>query len=443
MGVLGSIQVGSASRFSSKNKSAAAGGFRPDVNNARLETPPGPAEYVGLKTGPDFSIELEPNETPGLEANQNLLRVLSPFMIRVEPPLVYSTYNADTKSSLAKFLEAGHGAAPSAFEAARAAYKDIDLPGGPLALGKTVEAFVAGGFPSTPKGSETKLVLDPKGQGGPGRIGAPAIADVYTAVDIWMQVRALLKTPPLILLINPQTLSMSYTKKQQYTERTRYGFIFQAWGEEQPKLSIEARCGAFVSGGRGVQWASRRDSAAWQNLATAFQFYRHNGYIHDTVGKSNAHHFVGALSIHYDGWVYYGNMESFNYSFEEGQQRGGITFSMEFIVNAMVDTSKASTVVTPMRSPLPSLSDPRYMNMRQEEGVGRGDLSVSLDGEVEFGGDSPQPTTIPTAPPAFGTQRGPGLRTAPAGNKGFIPPSAAPPVSTPPKKKPVPFGGRR
>jgi hypothetical protein len=399
--------------------------------------------YSALKSGPDFSIELEPNETPGLEANQNLLRVLSPFMIRVEPPLVYSTYTESLKKNMGDILAAGHGSAPAAFEAARNAFAGSNLPGGELATyGKSVESFVAQGYPSKPKGSEEKLALDPKGQGGPGRMGAPAIADVYTAVDVWMQVRSLLQTPPLILLINPQTLTMSHTKKQQYTERTRYGFVFQAWGEEQPKLSIEARCGAFISGGRGVQWASRRDSAAWQNLATAFQFYRHNGYIHDTVGKSNAHHFVGALSIHYDGWVYYGNMESFNYSFEEAQARGGITFSMEFTVNAVVDTSKSSLVVTPMRSPLPSPSDPRYANINRPDTPSRGDLSVSLGGDVRFGGETPL-AEVPAAPPSFGTKTGPGLKAAPASNNGFVRPVPTPSLSAAPSKKPVPFGGRR
>ena len=82
-------------------------------------------------------------------------------------------------------------------------------------------------------------------------------------------------------------------KVQQYNDRTRYGYVFQGWGEEQTRLTISAKCGAFSSGGRGVQYASKRDSAAWQNLMTAFQFYKNNGYIYDTLGKSNAHLFVG------------------------------------------------------------------------------------------------------------------------------------------------------
>lgn len=373
MGVFGSLQVGSGKRFSSANKPTPP--FAPDVDNAQLVSPPAPVAYQGLKTGPDFGLEYEPNWTQGIDGSLSLPRTLSPFMIRVEPPMVYAAQGDTSKKDFAGILANGHGAAPSAYQAARNAI-DATTPAGALAAGgKTIETFVAGGVMHKPVGSDGIQTMNLKGDGA-GRIGTPAIADLYTAVDITMQLQALVKTPPLVLLINPTTLSMKYTKKQQYTERTRYGFVFQAWGEEQPKLSIEAKCGAFISGERGVQFASRRDSTAWQNLATAFHFYRHNGYIHDTVGKSNAHHFVGALSIHYDGWVYYGNMESFNYTFEEAQAKGGIVFSMEFTVNAMVDTSKSSLIVTPMRSPVPSPSDPRYAGMDNRASPSRGDISI-------------------------------------------------------------------
>jgi hypothetical protein len=106
-------------------------------------------------------------------------------------------------------------------------------------------------------------------------------------------------------------------------------------------------------------------------------FYRNNGYIHDTVGKSNAHHFIGALSIHYDQWIYYGHMESFNYGYDETLQHGGIDFQMEFVVSMMVDTHQAVAAVRPMMSPTPSLSDPRYSGM--------GSIGVNKPGEYVIG----------------------------------------------------------
>lgn len=442
MGVFGTPQKGSASKF--KSKGAQASPFAPDTSKVDLHKPPAPLEYRGLRSGPDFAIEYEANQAPPMDGSNSLLRVLSPFMIQVEPPLAYAGAGDKSKKDFAGILATGHGSAPSAFQAARNAVQS-DIPMGPaLDSSTSAEQFVANGVQHKPDGGGLQTqTLDGKGAG---RIGQPAIADLYTAVDITMQLRSIVNTPPLVLLVNPQTLTMAYSKIQQYTDRTRFGFIFQAWGEEQPKLSVEAKCGAFISGGRGVQWASRRDSAAWQNLATAFQFYRHNGYIYDTVGKSNAHHFVGALSVHYDGWVYYGNMESFNYSFDEGQQHGGITFSMEFTINAMVDTSKSSQVVLPMKSPIPSPSDPRYAGVNRQATPSPGDISIGgpfepvQRGGADFYTVSGVPRGAGAPQPSLGTQVGPGLAVAPPGNRGFVSSSVSAPVaSTVPTQKIRPF----
>jgi len=202
-----------------------------------------------------------------------------------------------------------------------------------------------------------------------------------TAADIAWQLSTVLNAPPLVLLINPTSMEITYTKVQQFQDRTRYGFLFQAWGEEQPKITFSARCGAFVTGGKGVQYASKRDSRAWQNLMNAFHFYKNNGYIYDTIGKSNAHLFVGALSIHYDQMVYYGNMESFGWGYDENNQLGGVEFSIEFTVTAMLDTAQQKFVVTPMKSPIPSLSDPRYSGIESKSKNAPGEFSVGADSD--------------------------------------------------------------
>ena len=438
MGVFGSIQRGSGKRFSSQNP-VQPRPFDINVSNAQLAEPPPPIEYSGLPVGPAFTLEYEANQAVGLDAGNSLARTLSPFLIQVEPPMVYASQGAKTKGDLAGILQAGHGAAPAAYRAARNSVDTTILGGSLTSVGKSVEDFVAGGRLSRPAGSDGLESKDLTGQG-TGRIGTPAIADLYTAVDITRQLAALVNTPPLVLLINPTTLNLKYTKKQQYTERTRYGYVYQAWGEDQPKLSIESKCGAFISGERGVQFASRRDSKAWQNLATAFHFYRHNGYIYDTVGKSNAHHFVGALSIHYDGWVYYGNMESFNYSFEENQANGGIVFSMEFTVNAMVDTSRSSLVVSPLQSPTPSPSDPRYFGVRNQASPNPGDLFLGGTQALSFAGGKVGLTG--TQMPSKGTQAQPGVHTAAGGTQGFTKSITPATPAAVPGKKPAPFGFR-
>jgi len=449
MPVLGSIQVGSASRFSSKGKEPERTAFEPDVSNAQLESPPPPLEYKGLRVGPDFSVEYEAATAPAIDGSRDLSRVLSPFMIQVEPPLIMSqAFDTGGAKNIAGIFEGAHRGAPNAFVTARTAIQQ-DLPGGSqLSNSGTVESFVSQGFINRPRTKDR--TIDVKGDG-PSRLGTPSITDLKVAADITMQLRALVNTPPLVLLINPQTLNMVYTKIQQFSDRTRYGFVFQAWGEEQPRLSISARCGAFISGGRGVQWASRRDSAAWQNLATAFHFYRNNGYIYDTVGKSNANHMVGALSIHYDGWVYYGNMESFSYAYEEANQLGGVVFDMEFTVNEMVDTSKVSPVVTPMRSPIPSASDRRFSGLNGPRGTASpGDISVGADG-VQVGGEDFYSRNDYTQRPGGVTPDGqPVTRTSPGlagvaskSGSGFQAASATAAAPAASSTRLVPFGIRR
>lgn len=450
MATFGKIQQGSGARFKANGQPAEiAAAKRTQIN---LESPHPPMAFNGIKTGNDFDLEYEVRQAPTIDGSKSLLRVLSPFMIQVEPPLIMAgTDPKKSKRNFGEILDVGHSGAPAAFTAARNRIQP-DIPGGSqLSYAGSVESFVSSGRLTRAKGGgQGETIHIDKDNPGPGRIGTPSIADLYTAVDITMQLRALVNTPPLVLLINPQSLSMNYTKIQQFTDRTRYGYVLQAWGEEQPKLSVSARCGAFISGGRGVQFASRLDSAAWQNFQTAFQFYKNNGYIYDTVGKSNANHMVGALSVHYDGWVYYGNMETFSYTLEESNQLGGIVFEMEFTINAMVDTSKQSSVVSPMRSPTPSPSDPRYSGVASKALPSEGDLSIGGSNGVQVGGatfysvNGIEPgagATTPDGQPAPKPATGGRVQVSPKSSGGFVMVSPMPAKAVDPAERlPTPFG---
>ena len=346
-----------------------------------VKSPPPPRAFQGLQTGPELSLQYEPPQALPVSQAQSILRTLSPFMIQVEPPLVYanepgfdgitkSTFNIDTYSS-AQGSTTGYSAARS-----RLAQSDINNISANASSGQ--EAVVKNANSPRKNASSKGDRADDTGKDS-SRLGQPAIADVMSALDIAWQLSVSINTPPLVLLINPSTLNLAISKIQQYQDRSRFGYIFHSWGEEQPRLSVTAKCGAFMSSGRGVQFASKRDSAAWQNLMNLFHLYRNNGYIYNTVDKSNAHHFVGALSIHYDQWIYYGHIESFNYTYEDTQPGGGIEFSLEFVVSVMQDTSQQPFTVLPMRSPVPSLSDPRYAGMINRARNRPGDFSVGFN----------------------------------------------------------------
>jgi len=351
---------------------------------------PDPERYRGLKAGPRLEIEYEDNEAQPLDGSKSLLRTLSPFIIQVEPPLVLGSEPAlvepQTKGTAATGLYGSALKARNGFTNARASlamttYVEGNYgPGTPDEIISRSSAARSSGGTRNKSGDGTRKTDDSgkeAASGGGGKIGEPAIADLRTAVDIASQLQSVLATPPLVLLINPESLAVSYTKIQAFQDRTRFGYVFQAWGEEQPSLSITAKCGAFISGGRGVQWASRRDSAAWQNLMTAFQFYRNNGYIYDTVGESNAHLLVGALSIRYDQWIYFGNMQTLSYNLEDAATvHGGVSFEMEFIVSAMVDTASPSFNVGPEQGPNPSPNDTRYSGVENAAFNPSGEFSV-------------------------------------------------------------------
>lgn len=193
-----------------------------------------------------------------------------------------------------------------------------------------------------------------------------ALADAYTAADIAIQLQQILDTPPLVLLVNPTEMNITYTKIQSYQSKTRYGYIFEAWGEEQPSISFSCTTGGWVAGAAdptnpygaqvsgttsspsGYQYASRPFSSAGQQFNNLLQIYKNNGYIYDTIGKSYAHLFVGSVVIDYDQWTYLGHIDSFNFTIDEGSPGRISSFDMEFKVTRMYDTATGGRSLSPL-----------------------------------------------------------------------------------------------
>lgn len=241
-----------------------------------------------------------------------------------------------------------------------------------------------------------------------------AISDLTQALDVIVQLNRVLDTPPLTLLVNPESLTVTYGKKQTYADRNRYNYIFQSWGEEQVRLSVTGKSAGFVVGARGIaefdqtaeggltktpqstsavsgyQYASKWDSAAWQNLMGLFSFYRNNGYIYDTGGrpKSEAHLFVGHIQITYDQWAYLGQFENFQYNYVETKQHGAVDFSFEFTASFIYDRAQGGAVEAingPVPSPsaatrrgTPFLPNPQAKATRALQGQSEGDSSTAI-----------------------------------------------------------------
>lgn len=189
----------------------------------------------------------------------------------------------------------------------------------------------------------------------------PAYTDRLSQVDFAIQHRALDTLPPIVFMINPSSFEVSYSSIQAFQEQTRYGFVFQRWGEELPTISISCSIGAFVvenlnskssllegdspvndfsfsdgsqasKGPNGLTHTARKDSASFRHLMAIFALYRNSATIADRLGRSRANHAVGRHVIHYDGQTWEGRIESMSYGLEEARQNGGISFDLSFTV---------------------------------------------------------------------------------------------------------------
>lgn len=302
-----------------------------------------------------FESQSEP-----LTSSNTKLRNYSPFTIRVMPPLLYldnpelltggeigrvnmGIYDSalSNNSNFSSFTGAvsSYGQSGGAQSFSRANNSNFGSP----------TAYSAGGR-STTRSSFSTTDED---------MVESAITDFDIAESMAQQLDSIMSAPPLTFYINPSSFSITYTKKHQFTERTRYGYIYQAWGEDQPKIAISGRVGSFVAGrGRsptavptGHQFGSKLDSVAFQQLMALLTLYKNNGYIYDLIGRSNAHQLVGCLAIEYDGFTYFGHMESFEWGYEQDQHAGGINYSFNFTVSRMYDTKQESTLtVSPQDS---------------------------------------------------------------------------------------------
>jgi hypothetical protein len=327
--------------------------------------------YNGIPAGPRLDYTYEIQAGIPVDGTNALLRLLSPFTLRLLVPDALITMAAEAAKiePIGLITAAAQGASQNKEAAQLAKYL-----GGVTAVESStlsLESFVSSGQFLADVGASTY----------------PTIADAVTAADIALQVRRILAAPPLTLLVNPRDMTITYNNIQNHSIKTRYGLLFERWGEEQPTISFSGSTSAFIAGvaeapgtdplvdlaqrqtssPSGVQFASRRNSASWQNFTSLFQFYKNNGYIYDTARGSEAHLFAGVIAIDFDQWTYVGNIESFEYSFDDGKPHN-VDWSMEFKVSRMYDNAVPSYAVQPISSPTVSPNSPAIPTLGRRGG---------------------------------------------------------------------------
>ena len=344
-------------------------------------TPPPAQVYEGLGTGPSWNRTYEIQSGLPVDGSNPILRDArygSPFTFRVFPPdiLVNSLSEGRQKGTGVNIIDAATQA-DSTFSEYKNRQQTLRQSDATIQSRQSINL-------GTNYVSEGRL-LTPENLGFPENV-RPMISDVRRAADVLLQFSRMLNTPPLTMLINPQSLVINHQKVQNYSDRGRFGYIFQSWGEELIRLSVSGRIGAYYAGNSqtlsfvkfgdaqtgqiiatetptGVQWASRKNSASWQNFMNLYLFYKNNGYIFDNISKSEAHQWIGTIAIDYDQWTYIGNFQSFEFGFNSEQQNGGTEFSFEFVATRVYDNASfRRQYVAPIQSPVPSPTDEIWNN---------------------------------------------------------------------------------
>lgn len=317
---------------------------------AQIGTVPPANRYDGIGVGSMFAYTFETQEGIPVDGTNASIRDYSPFTLRILPPDALLSQASPPSDAVDLITAAALGSSTTVQSTSVATMlRTVMATGTSGDPTGQLESFVANGQFFTDADSTFESTL----------------ADAFTAASIALQLERILAAPPLVLLVSPTTMSIQRTKLQSFQSRTRYGIVFEAWGDEQAVISFSGTTAGFVAGGvdtsnpygaqasgetssaSGYQAASRRDSAAWQNFQSLYHFYRNNGYIYDILGWSNAHLFIGAVAIDYDQWTYVGHIESFSYRFDEGSPHR-VEFDLEFKASKVYDRMASSAAVLPL-----------------------------------------------------------------------------------------------
>lgn len=160
-------------------------------------------------------------------------------------------------------------------------------------------------------------------------------------------------TPPLRMLVNPQSFKVGSEKIVADGNRSRSKTIIEHWGEQQDKIEASGKIAGFYAadmvgnatansqsvtynGGSatspypdtvgtypGLTRSARNFSKSWQNFLSLFMIYRSNGGLFLTDFYEAAHSkdpnfadsilsVVGSIYIYYDNILYIGSFDTFS-----------------------------------------------------------------------------------------------------------------------------------
>lgn len=201
-------------------------------------------------------------------------------------------------------------------------------------------------------------------------LGAP-----HLPMTFWIDYRGDAKNPPsLTLMINPQTMAFSLSKKVN-TMFARDGYIVEEWGENQDVITCSGTIGGYyikdATNYSGLNRYDRKNTLSFQNLMSLFFIYRNNGAVfqstlkevitklddsedipkkpHEKLIKSNGLALIknrvpnmiknannrilkmGDLYLSYDNTIYLGSFDSFSIT-ENAEKPFNLDYEFQFSV---------------------------------------------------------------------------------------------------------------
>jgi len=153
------------------------------------------------------------------------------------------------------------------------------------------------------------------------------------------------RTPPLRLLINPQSFRVAADKLISDGNWGRTGHIIEHWGENQDRIEGSGKVAAFFSldahegNSPGLTRTARQFSASYQNLLSLWLIYKNNGgiYFPDPLvpsgSKAKNLSVVGSVYLYYDGILYVGSFDNFTLD-ETEENPFTLEYSFSFVVRA-------------------------------------------------------------------------------------------------------------
>lgn len=191
-------------------------------------------------------------------------------------------------------------------------------------------------------------------------------------LDFWIDFNdpGIINPPKLSMLINPQTMTQSYSKKKS-EQYTRGGWVREEWGENLDVLNFSGKIGAFyvkeaAVGMSGLNRYERSKSLSFKNLYNLFMIYRSNGAVYQTnsrgtsvaqnklmqaSGYSRINKRVkkvvlnsksrvdklGDVYLYYDNYIYIGSFDTFSIE-ENADNPFTLNYNLSFTVHYRTQT---------------------------------------------------------------------------------------------------------